>query len=335
MRINKLLATIGLAVLVTGAVATAQTMKSLDMEDIKVQAKGPLDLRVIGSGMGMQANANAFFFGVQAGIEGKVVKNAPYSADGITEITRVLADGTKISRKTTSKFYRDSKGRTRREQTLGAIGPWSPEGEPPKTITINNPVEGELYILNPKDKTARKLEIETDTDIPSEELKRMKVTAGDHASEFSWQHTVVVKKEIDEEVRTHTQAHDITVPIKVFEESDVKEESLGERNIEGVMAQGTRITTTIPAGEIGNDQPITSVRERWYSPELQAVVLSETKDPMSENSVYRLTNILRGDPPASVFWLPSDYTIKEEGSLKRKIQLVEVEESEDQLQETK
>ena len=121
--------------------------------------------------------------------------------------------------------------------------------------------------------------------------------------------------------------------MRVFSESDVKEESLGERNIEGVMAQGTRTTTTIPAGQIGNDQPITSVRERWYSPELQAVVLSETEDPMSENSIYRLTNIRRGDPPPSTFWIPADYTINEEGSLMRHIQIIK--EFDDQSQVAK
>ena len=201
MRINKLLATVGLAVLVTGAIATAQTMKSLDMEEIKVQGNGPMDIRMIGSGMGIQADPNAFFFGVQAGIEGKVIKNAPYSADGITEITRILADGTKISRKTTSKFYRDSEGRTRREQTLGSIGPWSPEGWPPATITINDPVKGEMYILNSKDRTARKLSIETDivTSSDSGVQEHVKVIEGN--VEFSGQNIVIVKKKSMREFR--------------------------------------------------------------------------------------------------------------------------------------
>jgi len=55
--------------------------------------------------------------------DGGVVKNAPYSAEAITETTQRLADGNRISQKSTATMYRDSEGRTRREETLGAIGP--------------------------------------------------------------------------------------------------------------------------------------------------------------------------------------------------------------------
>jgi hypothetical protein len=91
-----------------------------------------------------------------------------------------------------------------------------------------------------------------------------------------------------------------------------KTESLGKKTIEGVEAEGTRSTITIPVGQIGNDRPITIVSERWYSQALQAVVLSKHNDPMVGENVYRLTNIIRTEPAKSLFELPADYTIEED-----------------------
>ena len=92
---------------------------------------------------------------------------------------------------------------------------------------------------------------------------------------------------------------------------NVKTESLGKQTIEGVSADGTRSIRTIPAGEIGNEQPINIVSESWYSAELQTVVMSRHSDPRFGESSYRLTNINRTEPAASLFQVPSDYTVKE------------------------
>jgi hypothetical protein len=96
-------------------------------------------------------------------------------------------------------------------------------------------------------------------------------------------------------------------------DAEVNKESLGTQTIEGVQAEGTRVTFTIPAGKIGNERPIVSVNERWYSPELQAVVLSRNTDPRMGETTYRLVNISRAEPDPSLFQLPSDYTVKENG----------------------
>src|SRR5262249_7359023 len=88
-------------------------------------------------------------------------------------------------------------------------------------------------------------------------------------------------------------------------------ESLGTQTIEGVACEGTRVTRTIAAGEIGNEQPINIVSERWYSPDLQTVVLDKQSDPRFGETVFRLTNINRNEPARSLFEVPADYTIKE------------------------
>ena len=81
-------------------------------------------------------------------------------------------------------------------------------------------------------------------------------------------------------------------------------------SIEGVQAQGTRTTTTIPAGEIGNDKPIDIVDERWYSPDLQMTVMTKHSDPRTGETSFALKNINRSSPPAYLFEVPADYTVK-------------------------
>jgi hypothetical protein len=92
-------------------------------------------------------------------------------------------------------------------------------------------------------------------------------------------------------------------------DKNVQKESLGTQMIEGVQAEGTRTTMTIPAGAIGNDLPIKIVSERWYSPELQTVVMSKHSDPRMGDTVYRLTGINRSEPARALFEAPSDYTV--------------------------
>ena len=91
------------------------------------------------------------------------------------------------------------------------------------------------------------------------------------------------------------------------------EETLAPTQLEGVLAEGHRNTTTIAAGAIGNEQPITIVSEEWRSPDLGVLVLTDHKDPRSGESSYQLLNIVRGEPDASLFQVPADYTIKETG----------------------
>ena len=88
-------------------------------------------------------------------------------------------------------------------------------------------------------------------------------------------------------------------------------ESLGKEMMEGVEATGTRTTITIPAGRVGNEQPLKIVTERWYSPVLQMVVMSKRSDPRSGETTYRLTNINLDEPAPDLFQVPADYTLKE------------------------
>ena len=89
----------------------------------------------------------------------------------------------------------------------------------------------------------------------------------------------------------------------------VRTENLGEQMILGFRARGTRVITTLPAGQIGNDRPIDIVSEQWFSPELELVMRSMHHDPWAGEFTTTVTRVSRGDQPASLFEVPAPYKI--------------------------
>jgi len=287
------------------------------------------------------------FISHEFNFDGKVVKDAPYSADAVTETIQTLGDGNRIVRNSSSKIYRDSAGRTRREQAMKVVGPWAVSGDAPVMITINDPVSGVHYNLNSSAKIAHKMTLprmfsHDDAAKARAELKakmkdKMKLNAADGAESGAVATGVVTEvvtgggantaglpvarsgERVVVGSATNTfavagTAGMISGPDNVFAwtgDAEVNRESLGAQTIEGVAAEGTRVTFTIPAGKIGNERPIVTVNERWYSPELQTVVLSKNSDPRMGETTYRLNNIYRGEPDPSLFQVPADYTVNE------------------------
>jgi len=95
----------------------------------------------------------------------------------------------------------------------------------------------------------------------------------------------------------------------VEERGQVSTEDLGSQTMEGVLVKGRRTTHTIPAGQIGNEAPITIVSEAWTSPDLKTVVYSKRSDPRIGEQTFRLTNIVRAEPSPSLFTVPADFRI--------------------------
>jgi TonB family protein len=249
--------------------------------------------------------ANEMSFG------GKVVKNAPYSATAITESIQTLSDGNRIISKSTATLYRDSEGRTRREQSLGPIGAFASGGDPQQMIFISDPVADVSYTLNARSHTAQKMppmRFKFEYKVPAPAGEGIGgVTAPpapDQRGQFEMQ-------------RVEGQAKMMsggTNYVWGWRNQEATSESLGRQNIEGVEADGTRGKITIPAGEIGNERAIEIIDERWYSPELQTVVMTRHNDPRFGESTYRLTNISRSEPAKSLFDVPSDYSVSGPGS---------------------
>jgi hypothetical protein len=70
------------------------------------------------------------------------------------------------------------------------------------------------------------------------------------------------------------------------------------------------MTDTIPAGTIGNERPIEIVTERWYSKDIDAMVLQRFSDPRFGETTYRLVNVARGEPSPDLFQVPQSYTLE-------------------------
>src|ERR1039457_4270724 len=223
-----------------------------------------------------------------AGILRAGVKNAPFSADVTTESSHTLADGNHIRQTVNSKVYRDSEGRTRREQAVNLNG-LAPDANMQQMVFINDPVAGVSYSLNAKERTGTKfMRIGTG----SGSMRAPLDTAGRGPG-----------------FRPRETSAGGVMGRRYAANQNAKSESLGRQTIEGVPADGTRTTVTIPPGQADNDQPIVTVVESWYSPDLQTTLLSKHSGPRIGETVTRLTNIGRGEPAHALFEAPADYNI--------------------------
>ena len=265
---------------------------------------------------------NTFLFvASEVGFGGKVVRGAPYSAEAVTEVIQTLGDGNRIINRTTSLLYRDSEGRTRREQTLNAIGGFANGGDPITTIFLNDPVFGVSYMLDNRTNTAHKTEqLRLDRSFgtapvghaPGMQRFELKIETRKAPGPAGAPPPLPPVTGEDFTFKTETGGTGYVVSRRTMaEDNRAVKESLGRQLVEGVQADGTRVTITIPAGEIGNERPIQIIRETWHSPDLQMVVMSRHSDPRSGETIYRVTNINRTEPAKSLFEVPAGYTISE------------------------
>ena len=260
---------IGLAILAAGA-----------------SAQGPGPGRGDHMGFGPPPGMGARFLGAEAGMPGRVVRNAPYAADIVTESTRTLPDGNHIRQSTTAKVYRDSEGRTRSEQSVNLNG-LAANANMPKMVFINDPVAGLHYALNAKDRTA----------VKSNWMPR------GHGGPPPNQ-TQADGSQANGAQAAQRRQRGASNP-------NVKTESLGRQTIEGVQADGRRMTVTIPVGQMGNELPIQSVTEIWYSADLHTEVLYKHSDPRMGDTVRKLANVSRSEPSRTMFEAPADYKVTE------------------------
>jgi hypothetical protein len=293
-------------------------------------------------------------------VESRLTRNAPYSAEAVTESVQQLADGNRIVTKNATRIFRDSDGRTRREQLNAA-------GTDAVTINISDPVAGTAYVLDPASRMAFRNGLMMTTPLAVAGARGRGAIAATQVPEGG---VVVMRREVEapstDEAKASAEAKATAeikmlggegqftkveianpderaasgwleagtvasadggrgargggvsfvtggvFPAKIAEASGrTTREELGQQTIEGVTAVGTRSTTEIAAGAIGNEQPIKIVSEQWFSPELQVLVLTKHTDPRVGETVYRLVGIVRAEPARSLFEIPPDYTLKE------------------------
>lgn len=215
------------------------------------------------------------FFHEEVGLDShKVVTGAPMTATVSVTHDQTLSDGNTIHTDNQSTEYRDAQGRVRREVPFKLATPAT--GATQGTmIIIMDPVAGKRYVLNPQNKTAHEMPLHPPK-------QRAGARGGPEGPEPMWK----------------SAGNDVTT------------EQLGAKTILGLQATGTRVTRTIPAGQIGNTKPISVVTERWVSNDLQIPLSMTHNDPMMGTMTSTVTSVTRGEPDASLFQLPSDYKIE-------------------------
>jgi hypothetical protein len=209
--------------------------------------------------------------------EQKTVTGAPLTAVLVVTRDTTLADGNKIHNESQSKVYRDAEGRVRRELAVDLATPATGRVNR-DVIMINDPVAGKRYMLNPDSKTAHT--------VPRRGPRHENKNADQSGS------------------ATAEGAGGPAGP------GNVTKEQLGTKIVNGVQAEGVRVTRTIPAGAIGNDKPIEVVTERWYSADLQMAVMTTHTDPMMGTVTAKMVSVVRGDPDPGLFQVPSDYRLE-------------------------
>jgi hypothetical protein len=262
-------------------------------------------------------SASTAFIANEFGHPREIVKNAPYTAEAVTESIQVLSDGNRIVRKSTTLLARDTAGRTRQERKDGSRA----------GVYIYDPMEGRTVVLNERARVAIPIPRAPEPPVPpvppvppaAPEAPAAGVTVDGTPGR------VVVRRNRNAERGNEQDVHvevlrighgdgampppvplpPLTLPILPRGKGEVK--SLGTREFEGIKAEGTMTSHTIPAGQIGNEKPIVVTTERWFSPELFIVVYAKTSDPRAGETIYRVTNVKRGEPPADLFKVPADY----------------------------
>jgi hypothetical protein len=247
------------------------------------------------------------------------IKNAPYSAETLVEGSQQLADGNRIVRTTTGRVFRDGEGRTRREEDR-------PNGT--VMVSITDPVAGFTYSLDDRNKVAWRTPMnaaaviidkvqKVDEERRIAEMQEVrKRESGDEPSVRAREVVGATRAGVVQGepraapaggggrgggfggVLTPTMRGGATGPLE-------------HKTIDGVAVEGRKTTTVIPAGQVGNEQPITIASEQWRSPDLNVLVLTRHSDPRTGESSYRLVNIIRAEPDHSLFTVPADYTVKD------------------------
>jgi hypothetical protein len=280
-----------------GATAMAQDNVLISRQDAATKQTLDQEKRVVGELRAKMA------------VEARITTGAPYSAEAVTESTQVLADGNRINRRSVTRVYRDSEGRTRREEVN--------EAGTVVSVSIVDPVAHASYVLQPESRTAYR----ENALIAMPPVMRRKIEAAKEQADGETL-DVIKRRQVSEGAAVRVMPPPPPPPpspglearkLERVSAGTATHEDLGQQNIEGVVATGTRTINTIAAGAIGNLQPLKIVSEQWFSSDLRLLVMTKHSDPRTGETVYRLQSIVRAEPDRSLFTVPSDYTLKEAG----------------------
>jgi hypothetical protein len=202
------------------------------------------------------------------------VASLPFTATYEGTTVQTLGDGTKITTTYKTREARDSQGRWFHESTNQM-----PDGSESTQVVVNDPVDRVTLDWWSRPNGPKKAFV-THLPDPGEPRKTF-----DHPMPMQ--------------------------PVSPMVHRETTRESLGSKTILGVVAEGVRRTTVIPAGAQGNDRPITSVSEVWRSPDLNIILSTTSDDPREGHRTNEITSLDRGEPNPALFQPPAGYEIED------------------------
>jgi hypothetical protein len=217
------------------------------------------------------------------------IAGSPYSGVAVTQSTTVFSDGNRIVRTNTTRYYRDGQGRTRVERTFGGQDGAEKPSQSNLMITITDPVGGELYFVRPQNRF----------------VEAMKLGPGLIAARSA------AASAADRQVPFALMGIGMAIGASLSTEASSTSTSLGQKVVNGVTATGTHTVRTIPVGVLGNEKPITSTVDEWFSPDLDVPVQITQKSSIGGDVTLNLTQLVRGEPDAALFAPPAGYTVRD------------------------
>jgi hypothetical protein len=209
-----------------------------------------------------------------------VILNEPFSAEQQAERHQTLADGTHIDQDARpTKIWRDSSGRTRVERAAFRYETPMTRGFP-AVVVISDPVAGYQYVLDPQEHVAHR-----------------------YAAQF----TVIPPP-----AATKDDQPPVTDARLDAAHETIRTESLGTQVIEGLQADGKRMTILRDASRGDTEGSGEMVVETWTSSDLRVELLYKCDDRSSADNVRGLHEVSRSEPSAALFEVPAGYTIVDE-----------------------
>ena len=194
---------------------------------------------------------------------------APFTATVVTEWTRLLEDGTTTTIKNHRTVARDSVGRVFQERRN-----FSPNGDK-ETTTLSeldyvDPIRHELYVC------------------------------------FARTHTCNVHPYDQPATAPVSRPASVTLPNGA---GSITLESLGQNAIDNLEVLGSREITTINRGANGYQHPEPTIKEFWYSPQLEVNLITKRFEPRGGAQNFTLENINLNEPNPNLFVPPANYKL--------------------------
>ncbi len=208
----------------------------------------------------------------------------PFSATVKTTYEQKLADGNSIRGQLVTHEYRDSSGRIRIESSSHCVMGTDGQYHPDLRITVMDPASGSTIFWEANGSSTKTAHL------------------------FHQAKPAAAAPPTSEQL-------EISALTRARWTKNTRHEALGKRTIAGVVSEGSKQITTIPAGEQGNELPLESSTEVWVAVDTGIAMLMIEEDPRSGRTTQEVIDLKLDEPDVSLFASPAGYSISEQRSI--------------------